>query len=427
MTARLAASIARAAIAAVDLRARVTAALRSSSSVREARSIRVVAVGKAAPAMTLGALDALDALGARASRVRVLTADGTDASALEGRHDDLVVLRGAHPVPDARSVAGGDALLASVAGLGVEDLVVALISGGASSRASAPPVGLGREIERGVSDALLRSGAPVTDVNVVRRHLSRIRGGGLARAALPARTCTLVASDVLVTRDGRVEPGAPWDVGSGPATPDPTGVDDASAILARFAPEWSPRVQRFLATTFPADAPGAERVESTIVASPFDLAASALERARAAGRSAAPLPASLASVDELAAEYVELARSLPKGSARVRVAEPSVRVPHDHGRGGRAGRLALLAWASRGGRALPADVALACVASDGVDGGSGSAGAVVAGSLAPDDLVAARRALDAFDDASFLAGRGAHVTSAPTGTNLLDLHVLVRA
>lgn len=423
-SAQLATTLAREAIAAVDLRARVAEALelrlRRDEAYGRARTIRVVAVGKAAPIMTLGALDAL---GARASVVRVLTAEGTDARALDGRHPDLVVLRGAHPIPDARSVAGGEALLAAVAGLGPDDLVVALVSGGASSLAAAPPAGLALETERAVEDALLRSGAQVSDVNVVRRHLSRVRGGGLARAALPARTCALIASDVLVERGGRVSPGAPWDVGSGPATPDPTTIDAARAVLARFAPEWLPRVEPFLATTFADFAPEADRVETSIVASPIDLAEACAERARAAGLRTEVLDPSLAPVDALAPEYAARARALPERSACVRVAEPSVSVPDAHGRGGRAGRLALLAWSS----GLPDHVALACVASDGVDGGSGAGGAVITGRLAPERQADARRALEAYDDAPFLAARGAHVAGAPTGTNLLDLHVLVRA
>jgi hydroxypyruvate reductase len=130
------------------------------------------------------------------------------------------------------------------------------------------------------------------------------------------------------------------------------------------------------------------------------------------------LPASLASTEELAAEYVALAKTMPRGSIYARVAEPSVVLPRTRGQGGRAGRLALLAW----NLGLPDDVELACVASDGVDGSSGAAGACVRGH-APSG---ADRALAAFDDAPFLRTHGASIAGAPSGTNLLDLHLLVR-
>jgi len=130
------------------------------------------------------------------------------------------------------------------------------------------------------------------------------------------------------------------------------------------------------------------------------------------------LPPSLGSVETLAEEYVTLARTMPRGALYLRVAEPSVVLPAIRGKGGRCGRLALLAWNA----GLPDDVELACVASDGVDGSSGTAGACVRG-RAPSG---ADRALDAFDDAPFLAAHGMSVAGQPSGTNLLDVHVLLR-
>lgn len=382
--------LAERAIAAVDVAARVDRAL---SDVDTCDAL--VAIGKAAPLMAEAALRRLSP-----ARTCIVTSPGTDARGLS-------VIRGAHPSPDDSSVAAGEAALACAR---EATSLVALISGGASALACAPRVPLA--IKRGVADDLLAAGAPVTEVNVVRRHLSHLKGGGLAKLARGV-VRTLIVSDVI--------DGAAWDIGSGPATPDPTTVEQARAVIARWAPAWLERVAPHLETTFPADAPDAARVRSTIVASPTDLAAAAADIARAAGLVVQVLPPSLASVDELAAEYVARAHAMQPGQAFVRVAEPSVALPPPwaRGRGGRCGRLALLAWA----QGLPSDATLACVASDGVDGSSGAAGAVVRG-LAP---ARADEALAAFDDATFLARYGAQIEGAPTGTNLLDLHLLVRS
>ena len=114
-----------------------------------------------------------------------------------------------------------------------------------------------------------------------------------------------------------------------------------------------------------------------------------------------------------------LAATLAPGEVCVRVAEPSVTLAAQVGRGGRAGRLALTTWM----RGLPVDVALGCFASDGVDGSSGNSGAIVSGA-APEG---AQAALDAFDDGPFLTAHAAAIAAAPSGHNLLDLHVLLRA
>ncbi len=360
----------------------------------------IVAIGKAAPAMARGALRVV--LPPR--RLVVVTADGTDAHGLD-------VLRAAHPFPDARSVAAAEAVLTAVTGA---SSVLALISGGASSLVCAPR-GLTLEEKRALVETLLASGAPITDVNLVRRHLSRIKGGGLARAALPGKTFACVVSDVLIG-EGPMRSGDLHDIGSGPASCDPTTVDEARQALSRYAPEWLARVS--LETTFPADDPEASAVEGQIVASPFHLAEAAARRGRDMGLVVEVLPPTLDDADGVGTDWAARAASLPQNHVVIRVGEPSVRLPQQHGLGGRAGRVALAAWV----QGLPDGVALVCRASDGVDGSSGAAGAVVSGKAPP----GAQEALDCYDDGPFLAAHGAAITGGASGTNLLDLHVLMR-
>lgn len=410
-------AIACGAVDAIDLRR----ATRDALDGAEAPTL-VVAIGKGAPAMARGARDHF---GEAASRVLVITNEGTDVEGLEGAE----VLFAAHPVPDRRSVIAAQAALAAAAQVReARGALLALISGGASSLACAPNPGLPLDAKRALVADLLASGAPIDDVNLVRRHLSRIKGGGLARAALfgagkgataAGQVRSLIASDVLTP--GAREDSA-WIVGSGPAVPDPSSVEAARAAVARWAPRWSVIPDAAWSTPLPATSAGVERVQARVVAAPEDLAWHAAHRAERAGYAVRVLPASGAPVDELVTAYVASARALAPGEALVRVAEPRVSLPPRTGRGGRATRLALGAWI----RGLPDDVALACLASDGVDGASGLAGAVVRGTLPHAEADAARAALAAFDDAPFLEAHGAAIAQQPSGRNQLDVHVLLR-
>ncbi len=136
------------------------------------------------------------------------------------------MLQSAHPVPDEAGLAASDTLLKAVAGLTADDLVIALISGGGSALLPAPPAGLTLADEIAVNRALLASGAPISAMNVVRKHVSRIKGGRLAAAAFPARVVSLVVSDV---------PGDnPAFVASGPTVPDRSTADEALDIVTRY-------------------------------------------------------------------------------------------------------------------------------------------------------------------------------------------------
>ena len=152
----------------------------------------------------------------------------------------LEVVEAAHPVPDEAGRAAAGRILELVTGLGEDDLVIALISGGGSALLTLPPDGLALADKQAINKALLRSGASIDEMNCVRKHLSRIKGGRLAAAAFPARTVSLLISDV---------PGDdPAVIASGPTVPDPTTAADAAAILARYGIELSEPVRRHLAS-----------------------------------------------------------------------------------------------------------------------------------------------------------------------------------
>jgi glycerate-2-kinase len=395
--ARLRAALRRAygeAIDSVDLEARVRAA--TPRPPRSARRVVVVAIGKAAPAMARGALAAL---GERVERALVVAPDGTPVRTRDRR---VEVLRAPHPDPDARSVRAAHRTLEVVR---EADFVVALVSGGASSLVCLPEgVTLARYVR--LVGALLRSGAPVRAINVVRRHLCAIKGGGLARAAGGA-VVTLVASDVIG--------GTAIDVGSGLTVRDPTRPSDARRVLRRYVPdEPAPPLRAAFRL-------GRAAATARIVLRPADLAAALGTALRAfVARVDAARPSD-ADVEALAREYVRRARVLAPGEALVRVAEPSVHVTARHpGRGGRCTHLAALLAPH-----LPAGVAFLAAASDGVDGASGTGGALVDASVARRAPLAT--AVAAFDTGAALAAAGAALPMRPSGLNLTDVHALVRA
>jgi hydroxypyruvate reductase len=366
----------------------------------------VIAAGKAAPAMAAGAFARWPD---RIEEALVVTVPPLPDPATIDPRLRAEIRAASHPVPDERSVAAAEVALARAARLGASDLLVALISGGASALLAAPPDGTSLAGKQALVAALLGRGVPIRDVNLVRRHLSRIKGGRLARAAAPARVLTLLVSDVVG--------GAAHDVGSGPTVPDPTTVGEARAVLERAG---LPVPASLAESLKPGE--GGVRVRSTILADPAALARTVAEDLTRRGlRAVADEP------DEGEARAVverRLARvaALAPGEAVVIACEPTLALPAARGRGGRAGWIALAAL-----RQLPPDVALLCAATDGVDGSSGAGGALVTGAdAARIDAAAIDAALAAYDDAAAHRALGTHLPGAPTGHNLTDLHVVAR-
>ncbi|APR79412.1 D-glycerate 2-kinase [Minicystis rosea] len=366
----------------------------------------VIAAGKAAAAMATGAFarwpDRID------TALVVTVAPHASASTIDagGR---AVVRAAAHPIPDARSVAAAEEALALAAELGPDDLLLTLISGGASALLACPPAGMTLLEKQAVVAALLDRGVPIRAVNLVRRHLSRIKGGRLAQRAAPAKTMTLIASDVI---DGEMH-----DIGSGPTVPDPTTIADARSILETAAiplPRW---LDESLKPSDPVPPPSAR-----IIVDPARFGrALADELTRRGLRAITDRPDE---GDALAVVERRLARAadLAPGEAIVIPCEPTITLPAQRGHGGRAGFIALAAM-----RRLPPDVALLCAASDGIDGSSGAAGAIVM----RDDATRADQALidtalAAYDDASAHRALGTRLAGGPTGHNLADVHVLAR-
>ena len=177
----------------------------------------LLAAGKGAVEMAEAAL----AAGVRPRAGLVVTRQG-QGRPLAG----LQVIEAAHPTPDAASVEAARRMMAIAESAGADDPILMLLSGGASALLCLPGEGLSLEAKQAVTRALLRSGAPVSEINTVRRHLSAIKGGRLAAAVHPARLTTLAISDVVGD--------APEAIGSGPTAPDPTTLAQAKAILARY-------------------------------------------------------------------------------------------------------------------------------------------------------------------------------------------------
>jgi hydroxypyruvate reductase len=312
------------------------------------------------------------------------------------------VMAAAHPVPDAASVAAARRLLALAQAAGPDDLVLVLLSGGASALACLPAEGLVLEEKRRLTAALLRSGADITEINCVRRHLSSLKGGRLALAARPARLTTRAISEVLGD--------APEDIGSGPTVADGTTVEDAKAVLRRYAIEAPAQGWSESAKSVPGD--------YRLLASGKDALAAAAGEARRLGY--APLVVeSRGEAREVAREHAALALAAPPGTALISGGELTVTVCGG-GRGGPNQEYALAAAMMLAGsrvRGLAAD-------SDGIDGRSEAAGAFFDGSSVADAGEAAA-ALAANDSGTFFSRRGSLFVTGRTGTNVNDLRILL--
>jgi glycerate 2-kinase len=381
----------------------------------------VAGAGKAAASMALAvesawpARAALDGIaitryqhGAKTSRVRVLEAG--------------------HPVPDEAGEAAAREMLAGVKTLGEDDLLLALVSGGASSLLSLPAEGISMADLKAVTAQLLRSGADIREMNTVRKHLSAIAGGRLA-AACRAPVVALIISDV--TGDD------PTHIGSGPCAPDPTTYRDAREILARYRISPPASVRKRLEegrdeTPKPGD-PVFRRVENRVVAT----AHRSLEAAGEVFAGHGIRPVILG--DTITGEAAEVAKVMAalvrevRGHGRPFAApvalisggECTVTVRNEKGRGGRCAEFLLSLAIELGGMEKVSAIA---ADTDGIDGSEDNAGAL----LAPDSLARATKAgldakalLAANDSYGFFFALGDLLVTGPTRTNVNDYRAIV--
>jgi len=341
----------------------------------------------------------------------------------------IEVVQAAHPVPDDAGRRAAARILELTRGLSADDLVICLMSGGASSLLALPAPGVTLEEKQAINSALLKSGAAIDEMNCVRKHLSAIKGGRLAAACAPARVFTLLVSDV---------PGdSPSVIGSGPTVPDPTTCADALAVIDRYAIAVPVHVRAALEsgaleTPKPGDAAFAGQ-EVHLIATPQQSLDAAATLARSAGLDAHILGDEIEGESrEVGKVHAALARQVarrhqPFATPCVLLSggETTVTVRHKGGRGGRASEFALGCAIALQGRekvwVLAADT-------DGIDGVESNAGAFVA----PDTLDRARQLglngrdhLDRNDAYSFFAGLGDLLVTGPTFTNVNDFRAVL--
>lgn len=340
----------------------------------------------------------------------------------------IPVVEAGHPTPDQAGLAATERALAIAAAARAEDLVLVLLSGGGSANWIAPAGGLTLADKQGVTRALLRSGAAIGEINTVRKHLSRIKGGRLAQLSAPARMLTLAISDV--PHDD------PAVIASGPTVPDPSTLDDARRIIAQRAIPL-PETARALLDDPRAESPKPgnplfARTEFRIVARPADAMAAAARQAQARGYEPMLLGADIeGEAREVAATHARLAREAAATGGRIAIisgGELTVTMTGD-GRGGPSQEYALaLAVALDGApdiHALAADT-------DGTDGGGGSPADPAGAVIDPTTLARARAlgldpslALANNDSTNFFARLGDLVISGPTRTNVNDCRIIL--
>lgn len=374
--------------------------------------IRILGLGKAAQAMSLSLADLLADHSPRGllipKQAPVHPPGGFDLQP------------GGHPVPDENSLRAGQKALELASGLGADDLLICLISGGGSALMTAPSPGLVLDDLRGLTSALLACGARIDEINSLRRHLDRLKGGGLAHAAAPARVVSLILSDVV---------GNPLEaIASGPTAPDPSTRADALGILETYglAGQVPAAVLSTLRAAPETPKPGDrlfERVQNVIVGSNALAADAALRQARREGFEV------LALGDDWQGEAREVGRELarrleacplPRPFCLAAGGETTVTL-RGSGQGGRNQELALAAVrALAGGR----ESLLITLATDGEDGPTDAAGAVVGADSLQRGLalgLSPEAFLEDNDAYHYFAALDDLLRPGPTGTNVNDL------
>lgn len=388
----------------------------------------VVSAGKAASAMGRAAEEVLG------DRMGEAIAVDSSAPARPLERTRLRVAR--HPLPDERGQTAASEVETLARGLGADDVLLVLISGGASALLPSPVRGLSLEDKAAVTSLLQRSGAAIGELNTVRKHLSRLKGGGLARIAAPARVVCLVLSDVVGDDLSTIA--------SGPTVPDPTTYEDALEVLrARGVLAAAPkRVRRHLEAGAAGDVPETpkpgdplfRRVATRVIGSNRWTIEAAAQEARRLGLTPLVLTSYLEGEAREAAraltsilrECVESGTPAATPVCLLAGGETTVTV-RGEGAGGRNQELAVAAAEPLA--RFPNFAVVASMATDGVDGASHAAGGMVdhdtirrareAGLPSVGDILAAN------DSTNFLGPLGDLIVTGPTGTNVVDLTLLL--
>lgn len=376
-----------------------------------AERVFALGLGKAALPMTEALMDSIQLAGA----LVVTKHASVPTSSL------LTVMEGGHPIPNADSLAAGEAVLNFVSRLNANDLLVCLISGGGSALMTAPLVPLADL--QALTAELLACGARIDEINTLRRHLDRLKGGGLAKAAGPAEILSLILSDVV---DDPLEA-----IASGPTAPDPTSRANALAIIQKY--ELESRLPHSIVPALsesmkPNEAVFA-RVRNEIIASNRLALSAALNQAEREGFEATLLTSGLqGEARQAGLDLVTALRVATKDKTRpfclIAGGETTVTLQKNHGLGGRNQEMVLSALSAL---AELENVMMLSLATDGEDGPSGAAGAVAT------DKSKSRAEALGLNPAEFLARNDSYhffaalddlLEPGPTHTNVNDLTLL---
>lgn len=405
-----------------DAIAAISAEAAMPQSLPQAQSGRtlIIAAGKAAAAMTAIAAKRIksDVFGLVVTRYGHGVTNGLIPSSIE-------VIEAGHPIPDDAGMEAAQKALAFAKSLTPADQLLMLISGGASALLTMPAPGVSFSEKQEINKTLLNSGATISEINCVRKHLSAIKGGRLATAAAPAQIATLAISDI---------PGDDASfIGSGPTIADPSTLEDARAIIQRYSIEPSQAVvaalENPLNETPSADALGLAGSEVRVIAKARDALAKADALARSWGYSVTDLGDHLqAEARHLGAGHAALARRISASGERHLIlsgGETTVTVKNNDGRGGRNLEYLLSLAISLDG--APGVSAIACD-TDGIDGTEDNAGAIVT----PDTLMrakalnmSAKEFLGANNSYGFFEKLGDLVVTGPTRTNTNDFRAIM--
>lgn len=377
-------------------------------------SLYLVAIGKAAWTM---AKAAHEELGARIKKGIVITKYEHSGGDIPG----MEIIEAGHPLSDENTILGTQKAVELAESLGENDELLFLISGGGSALFEKPLPGITLDDIVGVNSQLLASGADIVEINMIRKRLSSVKAGRFAQIAAPAKVFTIVLSDVLGDRLD--------SIASGPAAPDMSTAEDARKVVEKYKLNITPAMKELLDTETPKST---DNVETVITGSVSTLCASAAKSAEELGYTPYILCSNLnCEASEAGRMAASMAAEINNGSGRI--SSPCViilggeTVVHlkGTGKGGRNQELAL--WAAVGIAGLE-DVLVFSVGSDGTDGPTDAAGAIVDGETVSQlkaKGINVQKVLDNNDSYNALKAVDKLIITGPTGTNVNDITVIL--